>query len=182
MARPPVAETMLARLADLTSTASANSRTSPRLACVVSLMLFTATAAATPTAVPAFLSWASWPGGASPNSSGSDTPSSGSLSLLVATLPPASFPGSSSSPEALASEPATVKVNRPPETLARAVTLPTTSMWIGSATVPSASSSSPMTARVLRSVLLMATAMPTPMASLLATPPAQLICVSRLPA
>ena len=49
-------------------------------------------------------------------------------------------------------------------------------------TLDSSSSSSPITARVLRSVSLTATATPAPMALLWATPPAQLIWVSRLPA
>ena len=48
--------------------------------------------------------------------------------------------------------------------------------------VPAVSSGSPITARVLRLVSLIATAMPAPTDLPLATPPAQLTFVSRLPA
>ena len=70
----------------------------------------------------------------------------------------------------------------PPATLARAVTLPATSIVIGWVVAWATGSISPITARVLRSVSLTAAAMPAPTALPLATPPAQLISVSRLPA
>src|SRR3954451_17399745 len=147
-------------------------------------MLLTATAAAIATLVPAFLSCAALVGGCWPDVLGDVTPPRGSLPAAGA-FPPASAAGLSLEADAFAAAPATVNVHSPPATLARAVTAPTTSILaFGNppAAVPAVSAASPMTARVLRCVLLIATAMPAPIALLLATPPAQLMTVSRFPA
>ena len=150
------------RLLAKTSTRSARSeRTSASDAWVSSATRFTPTAAATP--IPILL-----------------VP--GVLVLL---------PADGVSTPLLIAAPATVKAKTCPATLARAVTPPAQRVASGSAGAMSkvlgtgagaCESMPPMTARVWRSRLLTAIAIPTPTASPVATPPAQLIWVSRLPA
>src|SRR3954451_10141029 len=134
------------------------------------------TAAAAATLVPALLSCAVVDVEPEPGTFGIEEFDTGLPA--AGALPPAVGSGLSLSLEAFAVAPATVNAYRPPLTIARAVTVPLTSI-VGVrvvAAVPSASVSSPIAARVVRFVLLIAIAMPAPIALLCATPPAQLIC------
>ena len=160
-ANAPVADTMELRLLARTSTRSAWSELmSVSEARVSSVTRFTPTAAATP--IPMLLE----PG----------------VVVLV--------PGFGASVSLLIAAPATVKAKICPATLARDVTTPSQRVASGSAgamskvlgTAGGVTPFAPMIARVLRSMLFTPTAIPTPTASPVATPPAQLICVSRLPA